>query len=61
MVKKKKLIIFQTTENETLSVCDLIPDSKYNITVQVKHPNGLYYSDIKQSSFSTCSAGNAST
>lgn len=45
-----------TTENETLSVCDLIPDSKYNITVQVKHPNGLYYSDIKQSSFSTCSA-----
>lgn len=58
-----KIIILQTTKHQSPSilVCDLIPASKYNITVQVKHPVGLYYSDIKQSSFSTCSAGNAST
>lgn len=46
-----------TTKYEPPSklVRDLIPASKYIITVQVKHPNGLYYSDIKKSSFSTCS------
>lgn len=46
-----------TTENisPSLMVCDLIPASEYNVMVQVKHPQGLYYSDKRESRFTTCS------
>ncbi|XP_062581700.1 uncharacterized protein LOC134243465 [Saccostrea cucullata] len=41
--------------NTSIVVCGLVPASTYNVKVQIKPLKGLYYSDVTQKLFTTCS------
>jgi hypothetical protein len=53
--------LIDVNSSTSLVVCDLVPASTYTIKVRLKPKNGMYYSDVTQTSVTTCSVGKVYT